>query len=79
MRPSKFTNTEIVESLQQVSAGVPAVEICRRLGITQTTFYRWKKKHEVAATSDQHEMRALRDENHRLKEMVANLLLGKRL
>ena len=80
MRPSRFTEAQIVQALQQVSAGTPAVQICRELGITETTFYRWRKNRErvgVAKARDLCEMRELRDENHTLKQIVANMLLDK--
>lgn len=80
MRPSRFTETQIVQALHQVSAGTPAVQICRELGITETTFYRWRKNRErigVAEAPELRELRELRDENHKLKQIVANLLLDK--
>ena len=77
MRPSKFTKDQIVQALQQVKAGTPAVQVCRKLGITETTFYRWRGKHEGAALNGSREVRELRDENLKLKQIVANLLLDK--
>lgn len=77
MRPSKFTEEQIVQALRQVSAGTPAVEVCRRLGITQTTFYRWRQRYGNGGTIEPHGMRELRDENRKLKLIVANLLLEK--
>ena len=80
MRPSRFTEAQIVQALQQVSAGTPAVQVCRELGITETTFYRWRKNRErvgVAKARDLRELRELRDENHKLKHIVANMLLDK--
>ena len=77
MRPSKFTEDQIVQALQQVKAGTPAVQVCRKLGITQTTFYRWRKKYDGVATSELREVRELRDENQKLKQIVANLMLDK--
>jgi len=77
MRPSKFTEDQIVQALGQVKAGTPAVQVCRKLGITQTTFYRWRKKYEGVAVSDSHEVHELRDENQKLKQIVANLLLDR--
>ncbi|GAC1414349.1 MAG: hypothetical protein NVSMB53_12370 [Gemmatimonadaceae bacterium] len=77
MRPSKFTDEQIVQALRQVKAGAPAVQVCRKLGITETTFYRWRKKYNGAAESASHEVRALREENQKLKQIVANLLLDK--
>jgi putative transposase len=77
MRPSKFTEDQIVQALRQVKAGTPAVQVCRKLGITETTFYRWRIKYEGAGKSESRELRDLRDENQRLKQIVANLLLDK--
>jgi putative transposase len=76
MRPSRFSEEQIVEALRQVSTGTPAVQVCRALGITETTFYRWRRNHERGPSAGAHELRALREENHRLKELVANLLLA---
>ena len=77
MRPSKFTEAQIVQALRQVKAGTPAVQLCRKLGITQTTFYRWRSKHGGGIDNESREVRELRDENHKLKQIVANLLLDK--
>ncbi|MDB4871868.1 MAG: transposase family protein [Gemmatimonadales bacterium] len=76
MRPSKFTEAQIAHALRQVKAGTPAVQVCRNLGITQTTFYRWRAKHGGIA-SESREVRELRDENQKLKQIVTNLLLDK--
>lgn len=77
MRPSKFTEDQIVQALRQVKAGTPAVQVCRKLGITETTFYRWRSKHDGIVGSKSRELRELRDENQKLKQIVANLLLDK--
>lgn len=75
MRPSKFTENEIIGALRQVRDGTPAVQICRQLGITETTFYRWRSKYDDLGSAELREMRELRDENQRLRQIVANLLL----
>ncbi len=75
MRPSKFSEEEMLQALRQVDAGTPAVEVCRRIGITQTTFYRWRKKHGVSAVAETRGMRALQTENRKLKQIVADLLI----
>ncbi len=80
MRPSKFTKDQIVQALEQVAAGTPAVQVCRKLGITETTFYRWRNKYDGVGVSDSRELRELRelrDENQKLKQLVANLMLDK--
>jgi putative transposase len=77
MRPSRFTKDQIVHALRQVKAGTPAVQVCRKLGITETTFYRWRSKHQGTSLSESREVHELRDENLKLKQIVANLLLDK--
>jgi putative transposase len=67
----------MVQALRQVKAGAPAVQVCRKLGITQTTFYRWRGKYGGSTESESREVRELRDENQKLKQIVANLLLDK--
>lgn len=75
MRPSKFTDVQVVAALRQVNSGTPAAQVCRALGITQTTFYRWRKKHEGVPVRARPNAQTLRDENLKLKELVAALML----
>ncbi|HZE09629.1 MAG TPA: transposase [Gemmatimonadaceae bacterium] len=75
MRPSRFTRDQIVGALRQVKSGTPAVQVCRKLGITETTFYRWRNKYDAMHGTNTEEVHALRDENQRLRHIVANLLL----
>ena len=75
MRPSKFTEKEILGALASVRDGTPAVKVCRQLGITETTFYRWRNTHELPGEAEAREVRELRDENQRLRQIVSNLLL----
>lgn len=77
MRPSKFTQGQIVQALRQVRGGAPAVQMCRKLGITQTTFYRWRAKYGGGSVSESHELRELRQENQKLRQIVTNLMLDK--
>lgn len=76
MRPSKFSEQDIVQALDQVTAGTSAAQMCRDLGITQTTFYRWRKQRAGGEVTPS-ELRALRSENQKLREIVANFLLDK--
>jgi putative transposase len=76
-RPSKFTADQIVQALRRVKDGMPAVQLCRTLGITQTTFYRWRKQYDGVEMSELRDVRKLRDENQKLKQIVANMLLDK--
>ena len=74
-RPSKFTDEQIIQALRQVDSGVSAAELCRSLGITETTFYRWRKRLGGAAAGKRREVQDLRSENQKLKQIVANFLL----
>ena len=64
-------------ALRQAEAGTAVGDICRRLGISQATFFRWKKSYGGLGVSELRELRQLRDENHRLKGLVADLSLDK--
>jgi putative transposase len=78
MRPSRFTKDQIEQALRQVKDGTPAVQVCRKMGITETTFYRWRNKYDGVTVSGAREVRELRDENQKLKQIVTNLLLDTR-
>jgi len=78
MRPSKFTKDQIEQALRQVKDGTPAVQVCRKMGITETTFYRWRTKYDRVTVSGAREVRELRDENQKLKQIVTSLLLDTR-
>lgn len=77
MRPSRFTDKQILAALAEVRSGTPAIDVCRKLGITQTTFYRWRRRHQAGISGESKEVQALRDENRKLKEIITKLLLDK--
>src|SRR5690606_10399076 len=64
-------------ALRQAEAGTPVAEICRKLEIAETTFYRWKKKYGGLGVSELRELKQLREENRKLKQLVADLSLEK--
>ena len=79
MKRSRFTEEQIAMALLQAEAGTPVVEICRKLQIAEQTFYRWKKKYGSLGTPEIRELRQLRDENKKLKQLVADLTLDKHI
>ena len=79
MKKSKFTEEQIAYALRQVEGGVPVSDACRKLGITEQTFYRWKKKYAGMGVAELRRLRQLEDENRRLKALVADLTLDKHM
>ena len=75
MKTSKFTVEQIAQALKRVEGGVVVGEVCRELGITETTFYRWKAKYSGIGVPEVKRLKALEDENARLKRLVAELSL----
>ena len=78
MRASRFAEVQIVAALRQAQAGSPIEEVCRKLGISRPTFYRWKKRYGDVGVVGLRELRHLQEENRRLKQLVADLTLDKR-
>ena len=77
MKRKRFSVEQIVAVLKQAEAGLPVVEVCRQVGITEQTFYRWKKQY-VGLQSDQvRQLKQLQEENGKLKKLVAELSLDK--
>jgi putative transposase len=68
---------QIAAALRQLESGIPAVELCRRLGVHENTMSAWKKKYGSLGTPEIRELRQLREENIRLKKLVADLALDK--
>jgi putative transposase len=77
MRKSKFTPEQILQALRQAEGGTAVVDICRKMGVTETTFYRWRKQYTGLDVSELRELKQLREENRRLKTVVADLTLDK--
>ncbi len=77
MRRSRFTEEQITMALRQAEAGTPIEEICRKLEVSQASFFRWRKQYGGMGVSELRELRQLRDENKKLKQLVADLSLDK--
>jgi putative transposase len=79
MKRSRFTEEQILYALRQVEAGTPLADMCRQLGCSEASFYLWKKRYGNLGLTELKELRQLRDENTRLKRLVADLTLDKHI
>ena len=79
MKKSKFTEEQIAFALRQAESGTTVGEVCRKMGISEATFYNWKKKYGGLGVSELRRLKQLEEENARLKRMVADLSLDKQM
>ena len=79
MKRSKFTEEQIAFALRQAETGTPVAEVIRKMGITEQTFYLWKRKFGGLGVLELRRLRQLEEENRRLKQMVADLSLDKHM
>lgn len=79
MKASKFTESQIAFVLKQGEEGTPVAEVCRKAGISQATYFNWKKKFGGMLPSEVKRLRQLEEENGRLKRIVADLSLDKEM
>ena len=77
MKKSKFTEQQIAFALKQAELGTPVEEVCRKVGISDATFYNWKKRYGGLGPSELRRLRQLEEENSKLKKLVADLSLDK--
>lgn len=77
MKRSKFSDAQIAFILRQAEEGTPVAEVCRKAGISDATFYNWRKKYGNLLPSEVKRLKLLEDENNRLKKIVADLSLDK--
>jgi putative transposase len=77
MKKSRYTEEQIAFALRQAELGTPVKEVIRKMGISEQTFYRWKKKYGGLGTSELRRLKMLEEENRKLKQMVTDLSLDK--
>ena len=75
MRKGRFSEEQIINVLKENRAGIPVVELCRKHGISDATFYTWRTKYGGMEVSDARRLKALEDENRKLKKLLAESLL----
>jgi len=79
MKRSKFSEEQIVYAIRQAESGTPVGDLCRQLGVSDATFYAWKKKYAHLGVSELRCLRQVEEENSRLKRLVADLSLDKHM
>jgi putative transposase len=79
MRKSKYTDEQVAYAIRQVEGGTPVADVCRKLSISEQTFYRWKRRYAGMGVTEMRRMRVLEDENRKLKQLVADLSLDKHM
>ena len=77
MKKKRFTDEQIAYALRQAEAGTKVTELCRKLGVSEQTFYRWRRQFAGMGVAELRELRQLRQENRQLKRLVADLSLDK--
>lgn len=79
MKKSRFSEEQIAYALRMADDGTPVVDVCRQIGVSEATFYTWKKKYGELGVSELRKLRQLEDENARLRRIVADLKLDKQI
>ena len=79
MKRSKYSEEQIAYALRQAETGTAVGDVCRQLGVSETTFYSWKKKYAHLGVNEVRRLRQLEEENTRLKRLVADLSLDKHM
>ncbi|MBA7709603.1 hypothetical protein ES703_118524 [subsurface metagenome] len=79
MKSSRYTAEQVAFAMRQAESGTSVPEICRKMGIAEQTFYRWKKKYTGMGVAEVRRLRVLEEENRKLKQLVADLSLDKQM
>lgn len=75
----RYTDEQIAYALRQAESGTKVAELCRQMGVSQQTFYSWRRKYAGMGVAELRELRQLRQENRKLKQLVADLSLDKHM
>ena len=79
MKKSKYSAEQVAFALRRAESGTSVPEVCRKMGISEQTFYRWKKKYIGMGVAEVRRLRILEEENRKLKQLVADLSLDKQM
>ncbi len=79
MRKKTFSDEQIALALREAEAGTPVADVCRKMGVSEQSFYRWKKKYMGVGIAELRTLRQLEEENRKLKGIVADLTLDKKM
>ena len=79
MKNSRYTVEQIAFALRQAESGTPVIDVYRKTGISEQTFYRWKKKYIGMGVAEVRRLKILEEENRKLKQLVADLSLDKQM
>jgi putative transposase len=79
MKKSRYSEEQVAYALRLDESGTPVVDVCRQIGIAEATFYLWKKQYWGLGVSEVRELRQMREENARLKRLVADLTLDEQI
>ena len=79
MKKSRFSEEQIAYALRLGESGTPVVDVCRQIGVSEATYYTWKKKYADLGMTELRRLRMLEEENSRLKRIVADLTLDKQI
>ena len=79
MKKSRFSEEQIAYALRLAESGTLVVDVCRQIGVSEATYYTWKKKYADLGVTELRRLKMLEDENSRLKRIVADLTLDKQI
>ena len=79
MKTSRYSPEQIAFALRQAEQGTPVTEVCRKMGISEQTYYRWKKQYVGMGVEELRRLKVLEEENRKLRQLVADLSLDKQM